>query len=501
MAKDKPQIHVVFIGKPQWEAGWPYLGYDPGNIQGVIMDRLGKQFPGVEFSKSDLIATFDKNLNESIKGRVDQADAIVICTIGHYGDPGLITSGIDILKHRRLPVILANIVYHGDHTFTKLYTSIKDEGIQVYPVSSKDIAHFDSAIGLLCKLLSLKGEKVIVYASDSRDMDWNRISGLLAPEISKIAKTSPEFLDQVAKLKDTKFEFYTDLDGLDQAHQWRKDEKGYARIVEAMTGVRIQRNDPADLLRAYDATSDDEAKPVAAKWQDLALVTEPAPQTVVNSARLYIAFKRLLDEAGARFMAPDCGTLLLIGRMPAYPCMGFFEMSNEGYYGICESDLDATISYMIGWALTGGLPGFVSNHAFDFSNNQVTYMHCVAPRCPQGRDKPRADFEIVHHGETGIIGASPRVKYPVGEPLTTIKVSVFERKMALYFGKIVRNSNEKGGCVTKVVVQVKDARGLLERYNWPAFGWHRVSFIGDWRDDFRTAARLLGLQLVDYTDS
>ncbi|MBN2153169.1 MAG: hypothetical protein JW839_17075 [Candidatus Lokiarchaeota archaeon] len=500
MEKKKIRIHAVFIGKPQWEAGWPYLGYDPGNIQGVIIDRLVGRFPGVEFSRSDMITTLDKGLNESIKGRIDEMDALLVFTIGHYGDPGLISSGADIVRHKRVPTILANVVYHGDHTFTKLYTSIKDEGLQVYPLSSKDISDFDGAIGLLCKILALKGEKVIVYASDTRDMDWTRISELLEPEMSRIAKTAPGFFDQVSKMKDAKFEFYTDLDGFDQAHQWRKDEKGYAGIVEAMLGVRIQRNDPADILRAYDATSADDAKSVAALWQERALSTEPAPQTVVNSARLHLAMRRLLDEAGARFMAPDCGTLLLIGRMPAYPCLGFFEMASDGYYGICESDLDATVSYMIGWALTGGRPGFVSNHAFDLTNNQVTYLHCVAPCCPEGQGGPRAGFDIVHHGETGILGASPRVKYPVGEPLTTVKVSVFERKLALYLGKVVGNSDEKGGCVTKVVVQVKDARALLDGYDWPAFGWHRVSFVGDWCDEFRMAARLLGLQLVDYSD-
>ncbi len=22
------KIYIIFIGKPQWEAGWPYLGHD-----------------------------------------------------------------------------------------------------------------------------------------------------------------------------------------------------------------------------------------------------------------------------------------------------------------------------------------------------------------------------------------------------------------------------------------------------------------------------------------
>nr|MDO8113154.1 hypothetical protein [Candidatus Sigynarchaeota archaeon] len=492
-------IQAVFIGKPQYEAGWPYLGYDPLTLEKTIMDHLHEKFPDVTVKKNEIITTYDKRLNSEIINDVQHADGLLIFTIGHYGDPGLIQSAVDILSVKKIPTVLANLIYAGDHTFVKLYTSIKDKGFFVYPVSSRRIEDFDKSIGILFDALGMKGKKILTVASDTNAPDWNRITGLVTPEISKIAKTMPVFLDQVTKLKASKFEFFTDLKGVDQAHQWRKDEKLYVKNLQDVFGVGMQREDPMEIVKYYDQASEAAAKPIAEKWTKQAKLVEPAKQTIVNSARLYIGLKKLMEDKKVHFLAPDCGTLLLIGKMPAYPCMGFFELTNDGCYGICESDMDAAISYMFGEALSKGRPGFVSNHTIDLSANQITYMHCVAANRLLGINGPAADFDIVHHGETGIIGASPRVKFPIGESFTTIKISVFAKKMALYVGKIIDNVNDKGGCVTKVLVQIKDARKLLETYDWETFGWHRVSFVGDWQEQFKIGARLLGLELFDYS--
>jgi len=53
--------------------------------------------------------------------------------------------------------------------------------------------------------------------------------------------------------------------------------------------------------------------------------------------------------------------------------MAFLELSNEGKYGICESDMDSTVSFLFGLYLVGR-PGFVSNHTFDIPNELITYI-------------------------------------------------------------------------------------------------------------------------------
>ncbi|MCK4778694.1 MAG: hypothetical protein KAT57_00840 [Candidatus Lokiarchaeota archaeon] len=129
MKADKINIQVIFIGKPQWEAGWPYLGYDNSKLIKSIKEHIIKKFPNVVFNWGEMITTYDKPLVETIKENILKAKGMIIFTIGHYGDPGIIQAGIEFIESKK-PVILANYIYGGDHTFTKMYSFIKDRNLQ-----------------------------------------------------------------------------------------------------------------------------------------------------------------------------------------------------------------------------------------------------------------------------------------------------------------------------------------------------------------------------------
>jgi len=489
------KFEVVFIGKPQWEAGWPYLGYDNLKLITMIKDHLLEKFPTIEFNWGEMITTYDKSVVETIKENISKVDGILIFTIGHYGDPGIVQAGIEFIESKK-PVILANYIYGGDHTFTKIYSMIKDRGYQIFPISSQNIEDFDKSIDLLTKLLHLRGKRVLVYASDVIKMNWDVILGLFNPERKRIVKGHPEFLEQVGKMSgDREFEFYTDTEGKDQAHQWRRDEMKYTENLREIFGIEMIREDPNEILEYYKKVDEEYAKRVADKWIENALKVEPSEKTMLNSAKLYLAFKKILEDKEIDIFTPDCGTFLLTGILPAYPCMAFYELSNEGLYGICESDMDSTVSFLFGLYLSGR-PGFVSNHTFDVINDQITYMHCVAPNRLYGIDGESAPYEIVYHGETHYLGASPCVKFPIGETVTTIKISIFKKKIAIRSGKIIDNVVDDKGCVSKMLVEDNVGK-IMKNYDWDTFGWHRVSFIGDWKEDFIVGAKILGLEIIE----
>ncbi len=495
MTLNKIKIQVVFIGKPQWEAGWPYLGYDNFKLIDEIKERLIKKFPNVAFDWGSMIISYDKVLVDNIKENILKANGIIIFTIGHYGDPGIVQAGIEFIESDK-PVILANYIYGGDHTFTKIYSNIKDKNYQVFPISSRKIEDFEKPIETMINLLRLRGKSVLVYASDVIKMNWDVILGLFNPERKVILKNHPEFLEQVGKMSGNKeFEFYTDTVGKDQAHQWRMDETKYRENLKQIFGIEMIRGDPDEILEYYSKVNEDEAKIVADKWIKNALKVEPSEKTVLNSAKLYIAFKKILQDRDIDFFTPDCGTFLLTGILPAYPCMAYFELSNEGKYGICESDIDSTVSFLFGLYLVDR-PGFVSNHTLDVTNDQITYMHCVAPDKLYGINGPPTPYEIVYHGETHYLGASPCVKFPIGEIVTTIKISVFEKKISIRQGTIIDNVVDDKGCVSKMLVK-SNVEKIMKNYDWETFGWHRVTFIGDWKEVFIIGAKILGLEILE----
>ncbi|NVM19275.1 MAG: hypothetical protein HWN80_16330 [Candidatus Lokiarchaeota archaeon] len=489
------KIEVVFIGKPQWEAGWPYLGYDNTKTIDSIKKHLNEKFRRTTFNYNEIVTNYNVELIKEIKEDIEGADGVIIFTIGHYGEPGIVQAGVELIETRK-PAILANFIYAGDHTFTKIFSTIKDKGFQIVFLSSQNIEHFDKMFENMFNLMRLRGKKILVYAKDTIEMNWQVILGLFNPERRQIANNHPEFLNRVGEMRsDEEFEFYTDTIGLDQAHKWRKDEKHYNKILKSVFDVEMIRGDSEEILEYYNKVNIDQANEIAQKWTKNATIVEPTEKTILNSAKLYIAFKNILKDKEIDIFAPDCGTFLLCGAFPAYPCMAFFELSKEGKYGICESDMDSAISFLFGLYLTGR-PGYVSNQTLDMERNQITYMHCVAPCNLQGADGPQALYDIVYHGETHFLGASPRVIFPIGKPVTTIKISVFEKKISIRTGKIIDNIVDEKGCVSKMLVE-SNVEMIMKNYDWSTFGWHRVTFIGDWKEDFMNGAKILGLEIVE----
>ena len=495
MTSNTIKIQVIFIGKPQWEAGWPYLGYDNFKLINKIKNYLIETFPTVAFNWASMITSYEKDLVDKIKEEILKSNGLIIFTIGHYGDPGIVQAGVEFIQIKK-PVILANFIYRGDHTFIKIYSLIKTKNYQVFPISSQNVEDFEKSIEILINLLRLSGTRVLVYASDVIKMNWDVILGLFNPERKAILKNHPQFLEQVGKMSgDKEFEFYTDTAGKDQAHQWRIDELKYTENLKKIFGIEMIRGHPNEILQYYREVSEEEANKIANKWINNALKVEPSKKTILNSAKLYLAFKRILIDKDINVFTPDCGTFLLTGILPAYPCLPFFELSNEAKYGICESDMDSTVSFLFGLYLVGR-PGFVSNYTLDLSNEQITYMHCVAPNKLYGINGPSAPYEIVFHGETHYLGASPCVKFPIGEMVTTIKISVFKKKISIRQGTIIDNVVDKKGCVSKMLVK-SNVEKIMKNYDWDVFGWHRVTFIGDWKETFIMGAKLLGLEIIE----
>jgi hypothetical protein len=491
------KISIVFIGKPQWEAGWPFLGYDNKQIIESTLNFLGKRFSDIEFISHGLIGKYVQAEIDTIKNGVLKSDGLILYTIGHYGDPGIIQAALEIIELGK-PTILMNKIYSGDHSFIKIYTTpkLKAKNLPVVPVSSVNIEAIERPLEILNQIYHLAGKTILVSALDKVIVNWDQLTSLVGAEQEHLIEEHPEFLEYVSSMMKSQNEFYTDLVGKDQAHQWRIDEQKYQQILRDLFKIEMKRFDPKEIVTYYNQVNKKDAKVIADEWIKTALKVVPSKETLINSARLYLGFKALLKDHNSDVLTPDCGTMLLTGYLPAYPCMAFFKLANEGCHGICESDVDSTISYLFGYAITGGRTGFVSNHTLDLTANRVTYMHCLAPNRPYGSKEKPIPFEIRRHGETHFLGASPRVIFPVGEKVTTIKISVLAKKIAIRQGTILDNVDDEKGCISKLLVE-SNARKILDNYDWATFGWHRVTFLGDWKEDFILAAKLVGLTVFE----
>lgn len=341
------------------------------------------------------------------------------------------------------PTLLIDDLYGGCGEFLLTLAAARRKGLKVAGVASSNFSDVVKSLRALAALDMLARSKLLVVASVSR-----------------------EALEKISKL------------------------------VGERLGTTLVHVKPEELVAEYERVSEREAEPVAQRWFSRALaVVEPSRSEIVKSARMYVAMKRLLEKHGAQGITIDCLGLFYDGKLPAYPCLGFVELLNEGFVAACEADIDSALTQMLIQYATGR-PGFISDPVIDLGSRWIVYAHCLAATRVYGPQGPEVPYKIRSHAEDRA-GASLQAYWPVGEPVTTFKLNVVEGAAAIHSGVIAANVEEEKACRTKVAT-VSDVERILDNWNKAAnFGWHRVSVVGDFRRELVTAAKLLGFRVFE----
>ena len=365
---------------------------------------------------------------ERVVKEVGDVDGYVVFMLGIWVGVGY------AIARTGKPTVLVDDIYGGSGELILTYARVRSEGLPVLPVASSRFEDVVKAMRLIEVISSIRRSKIIVVT----DRD-----------VSKSAEAIKESL-----------------------------------------GIEVLKVSPDKLNRYYREASLEEAEKWADKWISEALrVVEPSRDEIVKAGKMYLAMKRLLMEENASAITVDCLALVYSGRLEAYPCLGFFQLNNEGFIGACEADLNSTAAMLIIKHLTGE-PSFISDPVFDLSKGWIIYAHCVAPSRvygPSGRSNP---YIIRSHAEDRR-GASIQSLMPLGEEVTTIQVNPFEKAMTVHTGRAVANIDDEKACRTKLAVEVKADR-ILENWRW---GWHRVTFYGNWAKEVKNLAKLMGFKV------
>lgn len=338
---------------------------------------------------------------------------------------------------------------------------------------------------LIDDLYGGSGEFLLTLAAASKKS--LKVAGVASSNLSDVVK-SLRALAAVDMLARSKLLVVTSVSG-------EAFEKSSKLVVERV-GTTLVQVKPEELVAEYERVSESEAEPVAQRWISRALaVVEPSRSEILKSARMYVAMRRLLEKHGAQGITIDCLGLFYGGKLPAYPCLGFVELLNQGFVAACEADIDSALTQMLIQYATGR-PGFISDPVIDLGSRWIVYAHCLAATRVYGPQGPEVPYKIRSHAEDRA-GASLQAYWPVGEPVTTFKLNVAEGAAAIHSGVIAANVEEEKACRTKVAT-VSNVERILENWNRAAnFGWHRVSVVGDFRRELVTAAKLLGFRVFE----
>lgn len=246
-----------------------------------------------------------------------------------------------------------------------------------------------------------------------------------------------------------------------------------------------------DLTAAFNAADAGKADAAADDFTRRALrVVEPSAKEIRDGLRFYLAMADMLKRERANAVTVDCFGGLLAGRMPAYPCIAWSRLNDRGFYGVCEGDIDSTLTQMLVTSYSR-MPGFVSDPVVDLSRNEVVHAHCVSATKMKGFDAPASPYIIRDHLETKE-GAVLQVLMPAGEVVTVGRFAG-PKKFLISTAEVTGNVDSDRGCRTQIRTRVSDARKMLDSYS---SGLHRVIFYGDHVQAIERMGRLMGFEVV-----
>jgi len=349
---------------------------------------------------------------------------------------GLWTSAANTIIHSGKPVVMVDDLYAGSGEILITNATVRRENLPVVTISSSRFEDVTDAANLFNVIRSMK---------DSRVLDV----------------TDHDIAAWATQIKD-----------------------GY--------GISVLKMDSKELATYYDAADAREA----AEWADCWItgakkVVEPTRDEIVKSGRMYLALCKAASEKKADAVTLDCLGMFYSGRITAYPCLSHFQMNNDGGTGVCEADMNSTCTQLMMRYMTGR-PGYVSDPVIDTSKDEIIYAHCVAHNRafgPKGASNP---YIIRSHREDDK-GAVVQSLLPIGETVTTLETDFLGKRMMLHTGETVENVDEPKACRTKLAVKT-NAQNILD--NWD-MGWHRVTVYGEYRQQAKNLARLLGIAVTE----
>ncbi|HUU26525.1 MAG TPA: hypothetical protein VM123_01820 [archaeon] len=266
----------------------------------------------------------------------------------------------------------------------------------------------------------------------------------------------------------------------------------YAEAVKNKFGTEIIKVARQQVLEAYNAVDINEATAEADRWiKGAVAVVEPSREEIIKSCRLALAFQNLLDQENATVMTVDCyGSMY--HQLPAFPCIGFTRLNNMGLGGICESDLQSAMTYILFQGLSGR-PGFISDPTLDTSINSIILAHCMGTTRMDGPGKAVCPYKIRCIMERQE-GAVAQVKMQLGRKVT--QAILIGTDQLLYFtGEIIDAPDIDRGCRTKITVKLDgDAETLWK--NW-SDGLHRVTCYENMAKDLEHFCRFKGIKMVN----
>lgn len=285
-------------------------------------------------------------------------------------------------------------------------------------------------------------------------------------------------------------------------------ERVYLDNLEETLGTKFVTAPQEELFDKVKKASKDKAEKIAQKWIDKAITLRGTNKSeVVKSAKLYLAMKEMMDEH-------NCGAVTTEGF--GWPPIGFqkaeekgipsqgmptSQLLTDGIVATSETLTDCLLTQQLGLYITGSA-GLLGDYNIDPFNNTAIICHCEGTFNPYG-DERRTPYILrnLPFVEENTGGACAEAHYPINETVTVAKISIYKKKLSLFTGETVSGEDLypywKDILGRNKIAVKTDAEALLKNVDWKTYGNHRTAFFGDYRQEFKDLAKLIGFEVEE----
>lgn len=269
-------------------------------------------------------------------------------------------------------------------------------------------------------------------------------------------------------------------------------------------GTEILNYNGLEFFKVLDALTDEEkaeAKEIAEKLVEDANGVHLPAETIVNDVEFYIAAKKVMKFYDCNaFTLPCfemCATQELNKRHLTF-CLTHSLMKDDGVPSACASDVGAVLAIAILMSIAKKAPhmGNCMVRLEDKTHHSLRILHDVCSKYMKGYDEEPLPIDYVSFTK-GNWGTTMRYDFAkdAGEKVTLINLSPNMDQMMIVRGTVTGCDDFlTPECKHALVFDVEDSRDFHRKE--AAFGHHFAWVYGDYEEDLRIFADMMGIEVV-----
>lgn len=233
--------------------------------------------------------------------------------------------------------------------------------------------------------------------------------------------------------------------------------------------TKLKKLEINELVKRVESIDKSKYQSIIGNWKSTFNEILVDENSLIDSAKVYIALKEIVEENKADVLSIRCFDLLQYNYTA---CMAMSMCNDEGITSGCEGDIPTTFTMMVAQLLSGDAVWMANPSSIDTEKNEIVFAHCTVPTTFLS-DVSSAG--LTTHMESN---KSTAIRGPLkSSDVTIIRfASAFDKVIAVR-GKIIQSDMKNANlCRTQAVIKIG---GDVEEWMNKTFGNHHVIVYGN----------------------